>query len=178
MKQISLIDKYLPKYTFSEFHKIVVNCPIENVYHVAKDFNMSKSKLITLLCKIRGLPAKRLNLQDFITDIGFTNLEENYPYENLIGFWTRAKIEKVPDYESFSNDSISPRLKAVWNFKFEKLEAGKTRVSTETRVLCVASVTKFTFGLYWPIIKPFSGVTRKIMLNIIKNDSEALSSMG
>ena len=86
MKQISLIDKYLPKYTFSEFHKIVVNCPIENVYHVAKDFNMSKSKLITLLCNIRGLPAKRLNLQDFITDIGFTNLEKNYPYENLIDF--------------------------------------------------------------------------------------------
>lgn len=176
MKRISLIDKWLPKYTFSEFHEIVVNCPIESVYRVAKDFNMSKSKLAILLCKIRRLPVKRFNLQDFITDIGFTNLEENYPYENLVGFWARTKIEKIPDYESFSNNSISPRLKVVFNFKFEKLEAGKTRVSTETRVLCVASVTKFTFGLYWSVIKPFSGVIRKIMLNIIKNDSEALSS--
>ena len=76
------------------------------------------------------------------------------------------------------NDSISPWLKAVWNFKFEELEAGKTRVSTETRVLCVASFTRFTFGLYWSIIKPFSGIIRNKMLRIIKEDSEALIQNG
>lgn len=178
MKQISLIDKYLPEYTFNEFHEIVVNCPIENVYHVAKDFDLSKSRLITLLFKLRGLPTKRLNLQNFITDIGFTNLQENYPYENLIGFWTRTRLEKIPNHEAFLNDSISPWLKAVWNFKFEELEAGKTRVSTETRVLCVASFTRFTFGLYWSIIKPFSGIIRNKMLRIIKDDSEALIQNG
>ncbi len=177
MKQTVLIDKYLPEYTFSKFHEIVVNCPIENVCHVAKDVELSKSKFITPLFKTRRLPIKRLNLQNFITDMGFTNLEENYPYENLIGFWTKAKSEKILDYEAFLNDPISPCLKAVWNFKFEKLEAGKAKVSTETRVLCVAAITKFTFGLYWLIIKPFSGITRKKMLNIIKNDAEALESI-
>jgi hypothetical protein len=174
MQKDILIDKYLSHYTFNEYHEIAVNSPIENVYHAAKDFDLSKSKIITFLFKIRGLPTKRLNLQNFINDIGFTNLEENYPYENLVGFWARGKIAKIPSYEDFSNNSISPWLKAVWNFQFEKLEKDKTKVSTETRILCVAPVTKYTFGLYWSIIKPFSGLIRKKMLNIIKNDSESL----
>ncbi len=178
MQKNTLIDKYLPQYTFSEFHEIVANRPIENVFHVAKDFDLSKSRIISLLFKIRGLPTRRLNLQNFIEDIGFTNLEENYPHENLVGFWARVKIAKIPSYEAFTNNSISPWLKVVWNFKFEELEKGKTRVSTETRVLCVAPITKLTFGLYWAIIKPFSGLIRKKMLKIIKDESESLDLSG
>ena len=98
MKKRTLIDKYLSKYTFNEFHEIVVNSPIENVYYVAKDFDLSKSKIITFLFKIRGLPTKKLNLQNFIEDIGFTNLEEDYLYENLVGFWARVKTAKIPSY--------------------------------------------------------------------------------
>lgn len=148
------------------------------MYHVAKDFDLSRSRTISLLFKIRGLPTKRLNLQNFVDDIGFTNLEENYPYESLIGFWARIKIAKIPSYEDFANNSISPWLKVVWNFQFEELEKVKTKVSTETRVLCVATITKLTFGLYWEIIKPFSGLTRKKMLKIIKDDSESLQLSG
>lgn len=178
MKENALIDKYLSQYTFSEFHEIVVNRPIEDVYRVAKDFDLSKSRTISLLFSIRGLPTKRLNLQDFIDDIGFTNLEENYPYERLVGFWARTKIAKIPSYEDFVNNSIFPWLKVVWNFRFEELEKGKTKASTETRVLCVTPITKLTFGLYWAIIKPFSGLIRKKMLEIIKDDSESLQPSG
>ena len=145
MRKNSLIDKYLPRYTFSELHEIVVNRPIENVYHVARDFDLSKSKAITFLFTIRGLPTKRLNLQNFIDDMGFTKLEENFPHENLVGFWMRMKIKKIPSYEDFANNSISPWVKAVWNFRFEELDKAKTKVSTETRVLCVAPITRFTF---------------------------------
>ncbi len=175
MQKTDLIDKYLPHYTFSEYHETMVNSLIEPVYQIAKDVDLSRSKLITFLFKIRGLPTKRLNLQNFIVDIGFTNLEENYPYENLIGFWTRGKVEKIPNYEAFVSNSISPWLKAVWNFKCEAMDNGKTKVSTETRILCVAPITRFTFGLYWSIIKPFSGITRVKMLRIIKDESEALT---
>jgi hypothetical protein len=101
-----------------------------------------------------------------------TFLESNAPYENLIGFWARVKVAPIPSDEDFINDSISPWVKAVWNFQCEKLGENKTKVSTETRVLCVAPITKITFRLYWLMIKPFSGLIRKKMLKIIKNDSE------
>lgn len=178
MQKNTLIDKYLPRYTFSEYHDIIVDSPIETVYSAAKDVDLSKSGMITFLFKLRGLPTRRLNLQSFIEDMGFTNLEEDYPYENLVGFWTRLKIEKIPGYEDFAGNSISPWLKAVWNFRFEALEKGRTRVSTETRVLYVAPITHITFRVYWWIIKPFSGLTRKKMLEIIKEDSESLQPAG
>ncbi len=167
-----LIDKYLSHYTFSEYHETVVDSTIENAYDVAYNLDLSKSRTIAWLFKIRGLPTKRLNLQHFIDDIGFTRLESNAPYENLIGFWARFKIAPVPRHEDLINNSISPWIKVVWNFQCEALGAYKTKVSTETRVLCVVPIAKITFGLYWLIIKPFSGLTRKRMLRIIKNDSE------
>ncbi len=176
MQRNTLIEKYLPEYTFNEYHELVVDSPIEKVFEVAKNFDLSKSKIIKILFKIRGLPTKRLNLQHFITDIGFTNLEENYPNETLIGFWARFKIAKIPSYEDFINNSISPWVKVVWNFQFENIEENKTKVSTETRVLCVAKITRFTFGFYWLIVKPFSGLIRIQMLKLIKDEAESRES--
>jgi hypothetical protein len=178
MKNNTLIDKYMQHYTFSEYHETVANCPIPNVYHVAKDFDLSKSKSIKILFTMRGLPTNRMNLKGFIDDMGFTALEENFPHEFLIGFWTRSKIVKISNYEDFINNSINPWIKTVWNFRFDEVEANKTIVSTETRILCVAPFSRYTFGLYWLVIKPFSGLIRKKMLKIIKDDSESLQLSG
>ena len=178
MEKNKLIDRYMPGYTFNEYHETIVNTAIETVYHTAKDIDLSKSAAIRVLFRLRGLPKKRLHLQDFIDDIGFTSLEENVPYENLIGFWTRMKIARIPSYADFKNNSISPWIKVVWNFEFEKIEDNRTKVSTETRVLCVKPITRFTFGLYCYLIKPFSGLVRKKMLRIIKETSESLEKTG
>lgn len=178
MTSETLIDRYLPEYSFNEYHEIVINSPIETVYKAAGNFDLSKSKLIKILFKLRGLPTKRLKLQDFITDIGFTNIEENFPTENLIGFWAKTKIVPIASHDDFINDTISPRVKVVWNFHLKSLGSTQTKLSTETRILCVSPVTRITFGSYWLIIKPFSGATRKKMLQIIKNDSESIAGVG
>jgi hypothetical protein len=167
-----LIDKYLPRYSFNEYHETVINSSIDKVYKKARDFDLSKSNLIKWLFKIRGLPTKRMHLQDFISDIGFTNIEENIPIENLIGFWARYKIEPITSPDDFINHTTSARVKVVWNFYLEKLNSNQVRLSTETRVLCMTPSAKVTFGLYWMIIKPFSGVIRNRMLQIIKQDLE------
>ncbi len=176
MAELFLIDKYLPEYTFNEYHWIDVNRPVEDVYQCAHDFDLSKSKLIKMLFMLRGLPTKRMNLQDFISDIGFTNIEENFPKEMLIGFWIRKRIEPIGGYDDFMANTISARVKVVWNFKCETTNNGQTKLSTETRILCINPVAKITFGLYWLMIRPFSGATRKKMLQIIKDDAEARKS--
>ena len=174
MNDQTLIEKYLPEYTFNEFHEIVIESPIEKVYKIAKNFDLSKSKVIRILFKIRGMPTKRMNLQGLISDVGFSNIEEKFPEENLIGFWAKTKIEPITNHEDFINNAISAKIKVVWNFRFIRLTSAQTKVSTETRVLCVSPVTKIFFGLYWLIIKPFSGLIRKKMLQIIKQDSEII----
>lgn len=172
MIKVKLIDKYLPRYSFKEYHETVINGSMENVYKTAKNFDLSKSNLIKWLFKIRGLPTDRMNLQGFISDIGFTNIEENIPIENLIGFWARYKIAPITNPDDFINNNYPARVKVVWNFYLEELSSNQIKLSTETRVLCISPFTKLTFGLYWMIIKPFSGVIRKKMLQIIKQDSE------
>ncbi len=178
MPELTLIDKYLPEYTFNEYHCITVNSPVGDVYKSAKDFDMSKSKLIKALFYIRGLPTKRMNLQGFISDIGFTKIKERFPTENLIGFWARTKIEPIASYDNFIDNTISARVKVVWNFQFKKINDNQTKLSTETRILCISPLTKLTFGLYWIIIKPFSGAIRKRMLQIIKVDAESNERIG
>ena len=178
MTRKKLIDKYLPRYSFNEYHETIINGPIEEVYETARNFDLSKSHLIKWLFKIRRLPTKRMHLQDFISDIGFTIIEENIPVENLIGFWARYKIESIPSPDDFIRNTISARVKVVWNFYFEELDSNQVRLSTETRVLCITPSAKITFGIYWMIIKPFSGIIRKKMLRIIKENSETASEIG
>ena len=174
MIKIKLIDKYLPRYSFKEYHETIINSSIEKVYKKAKNFDLSKSNLIKWLFKIRGLPTNRMNLQGFISDIGFTNIEENFPIENLIGFWARTKIEPIINHQDFVENSISARIKVIWNFRFEKLNPGQTRVSTETRVLCISPITKVFFSIYWLVVRPFSGAIRIKMLQIIKQNAELI----
>ena len=174
MSNLTLIDKYLPEYTYKEYHETVINSAIENCYDVAKDFDLSKSKLIKTLFKIRGIPTTRMNLQGLISDIGFTSIEESFPTENLIGFWARTKIEPIINHQDFVENSISARIKVIWNFRFEKLNPGQTRVSTETRVLCISPITKVFFSIYWLVVRPFSGAIRIKMLQIIKQNAELI----
>ncbi|QTA84325.1 hypothetical protein [Desulfonema magnum] len=88
------------------------------------------------------------------------------------------KIAPITSPDDFIKNTFSARLKVVWNFYLEELNSNQIRLSTETRVLCMSPFTKLTFGLYWMIIKPFSGVTHKKMLQIIKQDSETHAEIG
>ncbi len=49
MQKNTLIEKYLPEYTFNEYHEILVDSPIENVYEIAKNVDLSKSKIIVTI---------------------------------------------------------------------------------------------------------------------------------
>ena len=172
MSGLTLIDKYLPEYTYTEYHETVINSSIENCFETAKDFDLSKSKLIKILFKIRGIPTERMNLQGLLSDMGFTSLEESYPTENLIGFWARSKIEPIRNHQDFVENAILARIKVAWNFGFKKLNSEQTLVSTETRVLCISPITKVFFSMYWLFVRPFSGLIRIKMLQIIKQDAE------
>jgi hypothetical protein len=57
-----LIDKYLGRYTFNEYHEIIVNASVERAFNAAYDVDLSASRTIWWLFKIRGLPTKRMHL--------------------------------------------------------------------------------------------------------------------
>lgn len=171
MPRPTLIDTYLPECTFGEYHHTVVHSPLERVFSCARDVDMSGSRLIRTLFALRGLPTRDMTLRGFITDVGFTRMAEDPPAEILIGFWVKRGIKPIVDPEAFRRNAISARIRVVWNFRCEKMGERQTRLSTETRVLCRDLPTKIAFGLYWMLIRPFSGAIRKELLRIIQEDA-------
>lgn len=174
MSEFALIDKFLPEYTFNECHEIIVNSPIEEVYEVTKNVDLSKSTLIMALFKLRGLPTRRMTLQGLIEDIGFSRLAENYPIEHLIGFLANSRVIPISDAKEFLAHSFSTKVKVVCNFSLFEISPGLTKVTTETRILCLSTVTRRVFKAYWVFIKPFSSMIRKRMLKIVKRQAELI----
>ncbi len=145
----SLLNKYLPEFTFNEYHETLIRTSAKDCFLAARNLDMGKSILTRSLMNLRGLPTKDLTLQEFIRNIHFTYLEENY-------------------YTEFVINASQKNIKIIWNFYFKAIEENKTIVSTETRILCLTKRSKSTFSIYWFFVKPFSGLIRLEMLRLIK----------
>jgi hypothetical protein len=168
---MTLIDTYMPAFTYTEYHDIVVAASPGKAYRAARFLDFSTSRTIRVLFKLRGLPTDSMTIEGFTERVGFTMLEEHPGNEFVIGFWARHGIERIPSPEAFIHGGAM-RLKAAWNFSVEPLVTGKARVSTETRVLCMTKPALVTFSLYWAVVRPFSGLIRKKMLHLIKLKAE------
>lgn len=149
-----LIDKYLPEYTYNEYHEKVINASAEKCFEVTKNLDMGESMITRYLMRLRGLPARDLTLQGFIKNICFTYREEDFNKEFVI-------------------DASQKNTRIIWNFCFTAIEENKTVVSTETRILCLAKRTKILFSVYWFFVKPFSGIIRMEMLRLIRKKAES-----
>ena len=148
-----LIDKYLPAYTYHEYHERLIHASGEECFLAAKNLDMGRSFITKTLMKLRGMPIKDLTLQGFIKNICFTYLEEEPNKEFVI-------------------DASQPDPKIIWNFYFKETGKTETLVSTETRILCLTKKSKSRFALYWFFVRPFSGVIRLEMLRLIKKQAE------
>jgi len=173
MNSSSLIDKYLPKYTFSECHEIIVdNASIDRVYDIGRNIDLSKSWIIPLLLKLRGLPTHTLDAQGFISAMHFSNIEERPPTEILYGFMKTDKIMPVTSYQEFIDNAPEVTLKVVFSFQYTSLPTNQVSVYTETRVLCVGMRSRLSYSFYWYVIRLFSGLIRKEILKLIKQEAE------
>jgi len=178
-----LIEKFAPAYDVSEYHETVVHAPIQTVYDALRTTDFGASTPITMLLRLRQLPAVLrkprprmiLNL-DAILKSGFVLLGENAPDEIALGvigqFWKVSGGRSCVDAASFDAFDQPGYAKAVWNFSLVDLGANVTRLATETRVVCLDRASKVRFRLYWTLIGPFSGLIRRQVLRAIKRKAE------
>lgn len=165
---MSLLDKYLPVYDYNEIHSIVINSPQEECYKGAMSLDLSKSKIISFLFRLRGLPFSKTTLEGLTKDMKFTMLEETHFSEFIYGFWLKKEIEWVEDKAEFASGGEGYGAKVVWQFMFTSTSKGMCEVSTETRVKCLTKKVKVLFSIYWFFIKPFSGLIRMEMLKLLR----------
>lgn len=111
------------------------------------------------------------NLDGFI-NTGFIKLEEKQNKEIVLGLLGGIKGLRTIDSSEFPGFNEKGYVKVAWNFYVEKIGENKAVLTTETRIICTDKKAKFFFRLYWFLISFFSGLTRKIMLKLIKEDVE------
>lgn len=155
---MNLLNKYIPDYTFNEYHHLYINAGQADCFKAAKSIDLSKSGITKFLLILRGLPTEDLSISGFLKNMRFTIIEEKLRDEFLI-------------------DASQPGIIIFWNFHFKSISASKTLVSTETRILCFNKKLKKRFSLYWFFIKPFSGLIRLKMLKLIKKEAEKIKSI-
>jgi hypothetical protein len=190
-----LLDRYSPEYDYVEKHRIIVTATPEAAFNAAKNMDLSHSKLIALLFGIRNMYGRAFSafsphentiasialnptLDDLLKKTGFIYLGENRDNEFVLGlvgkFWRpTAHIERGLNTDEFLNFNEDGFAKACANFLITKHDDNSILLSTETRTKCIGPKAKSAFTLYWAAIRPFSGLTRHVMLNTVKAKAES-----
>lgn len=184
------LNYYLPKYDFAEKHNIIIKSSPEKVFKAVYNMDMSKSRVIKTLFRIRAIygllnPGKKpenqislgLSIEELVKKSGFIPLEEVRNQEIVMGlvgkFW-QPTFGTVQNFKAtdFINYNQTGYCKVAWNLHIKQNTNSTVSLSTETRVFCLGRRAKFSFLLYWMVIRPFSGWTRMEMLRMIKEQAE------
>jgi hypothetical protein len=181
MREASLIDSFAPNPDAVETHHINIAASPEAVYRALWTADLGDSLVIKLLLALRSLPEFVLrgarprnteaNLKTLIAS-GFGVLAEKPGEEIVLGvtgrFW-RPTGNLSPFRREDFDQPVPPGIsRGVWNFSVSERRAGITTLSTETRVSCGDVASRRKFRLYWLIVRPFSGLIRRLMLRSVR----------
>jgi hypothetical protein len=189
---LRLIDEYLPECDAREIHRTQIHAPASRVYSAFRSTNLAASMLVRICLALRALPGALLSpirglrrfrirfgtpmtLRDFEA-YGFRVLAENPPHELLIGlmgsFWKLDGGLLPIDAAAFKGSQSPGTARVAWNFRVVEQENGMCELATETRVKCADAKSRQYFGLYWAVIRPWSGLIRRYMLRSIREEAE------
>ena len=182
-----LIDSFAPNPDAGEIHRIEIAAASETVYRALWTTDMGNSPVIKSLLALRSLPSfilnpkcqwrahQKITLQTLI-EAGFGRLAEEPGREIVLGvsgrFW-RPVGNTVPfNQADFFRPVPAGLAMAVWNFTVEESGAGRTILTTETRITCGDKASRRKFRAYWLLVRPFSGLIRLIMLRAVRRACE------
>jgi len=189
-----LLDRILPEFDVRSRHSIEIDAPSDRVARVAYAYRLDSSPIIRVLLRLRGLGKSAGTIRDAMGGAGFSVIAEREGEEIVLGvagkFWAvreRGALVRTPDEDAFRRFDRPGCAKAAMAFRMEPLAPGgpprrggrqnptraRTRLSTETRVLCCDRAARRSFRLYWTLIGPFSGLIRREMLRGIARDARS-----
>jgi hypothetical protein len=179
------IDAFLPRWHFHEVHETTVQAPPARVMQAIHAVSAREIRFFRGLMAIRGLGLRRRDpaaegqpLLGVALRGGFLVLAEDPESELVIGtagrFWQMSGTRvPVPGPEEFLTFDQPGCAKVAMNFRLEDAGQGRTRVTTETRILGLDAEARRKFGAYWRVIYPGSAVIRRSWLVAIKARAES-----
>ena len=159
----------LPVYHHRERHSLHVDAPPEAVLAAAKQTRFEDVPLVQALYRLRGLKASRRGpIWDAMLEEGFRLYDPQTLV--LIGRpWSlRGGIRTKEDFAAFDEPGYAKMaidLRAV-------PDGGGARLETETRVFLTDARSRRRFLAYWLVIRPFSGLIRRLWLRAARRRAE------
>lgn len=177
---MSMLDEFMPWWQFAEHHMRNIAAPPERVYAAVKAIRADEILFFRTLTGIRrgwrhtpqGIlhPGTREPLLDVATRTGFIWLADDPPCELVLG----TAVICPPG----AHDPLTPDLfrrspgrgyaLGAMNFELRPDDRGGSVVSTETRVHATDDRTRRRFAWYWRVIRPGSGLIRRMWLRAIE----------
>ncbi len=195
-EDIMLLNDILPSYDFTEVHSIRIKSTPESAFRALNEVSIAEiSPIVRFLFFLRALPEqavgrkgmpfnKKEPLLDGMFKKGFTVLDVQSPREVVFGMVVPGSIGRVwkkssslspvfrnaNEFLTFNNPEY---LKVVANFYVEETcKRGNVIVSTESRTMGLSTRARDNFAPYWWVIRPFSGLIRRLMLQAVKRRAE------
>jgi hypothetical protein len=183
--QTMIIDEFLPRYHFNEFHSTRIHAPPESVYAAARQVTAREIRLFRILTWIRSphigqaresilAPPADEAVLDVALRSGFQLLADAPPREVVFGMvqgrW--RLIGQNPTPQDFRDLNRPGYVKIAMNFRVTPGQDGWSTLTTETRVLGTDARAKRRFGRYWRVIYPGSAIIRVMWLKAIRARAE------
>ena len=159
-------------------YRLVVEASAEKTYAAVLRHDFRDAGIARLLMRLRGYgalvarPRETPGLVGDLSRLGFVFLGEVPGREVVFGlagrFWKPRGGLRPLSAEEFPRFGEEGFAKAAWNIAVAPGENGSCILSTETRVLCFGARARRLFRIYWTLIEPFSGWTRKELLRGIR----------
>ena len=187
-----LLDSWMPRFDVSASYSIDIDASQERVYASILDTDFTRSPIVAVLMGIRMIPAliasPRATWRRYQTTAhrtsgqlktmlsnDFALLQEAPPAELVLGltgrFWTPSGGLVPSDAATFRNPPPAGVARAAWNFLVEPIDDRRSRLHTETRVLCGDAATARNFKRYWRLVSPGSGVIRWVILRQVRKQA-------
>lgn len=182
---MTILDEFLPKHHFNEFHFTKVQAAPAAVYGAVKQVTAREIRLFRALTWIRSphfgkvpesilAPPPDSPVIDVALRSGFQLLAEFPPQEIVFGMVQGRPPYAVtdPTPQDFKDLQRPGYVKIAMNFHVSQASKGWSTLSTETRILATDATARRRFGRYWRVIHPGSALIRVMWLRAIKSRAE------
>jgi hypothetical protein len=164
------LDRVFPEWDFRERHTTRVDAPPERVFAAVRQVTLAEMGAFRVLAWLRGIrvPVDRPVLE--VAGATWSVLADEPGSELVLGSigqpWRLRGGGGRPGGEFATFDRPGYAKMAI-NWRLEG-----TTLSTETRVLATDAAARRKFRRYWLVIRPFSGLTRRVWLRAIRRRAE------
>ncbi len=177
------ISRFIPVPDVRERFETTVRAPADLVFEVARRFDMQSIPLVRLvfwaratLLRARNEPRPRRGLVEDTLSMGWVVLAESPGRELVAG---AAAQPWVPDVsftsippERFLGWAEPDRVKIAWTLEAEPIDARRTRLATETRVVATDDGARQRFRRYWRRFGAGIVLIRLLLLPAVRRQAE------